>query len=288
MASDMKIILTEEQVKTEHPLEYANILNQAAKKNLTMNGGEWSYSYGMLIGHKPDNNSLEDTIEHVKKTMSASLIYKEGRKQVYVRLNFSVYLPSKFREIAETIYDQETKAITLAANKQANFDAILKTSGVHEGFVDNTEDTPAFMNIGMMMAHMTARKSTRYPRLEELKDSHPEVYAAYQAKADGTKLFIFNPDNQDADEWGFTSEDIQLATRRNDEVRFIYDNGYFYVIEGEYATWSGYLSGVEKAFEAKEGEDFKGWKKTNQYRLTQAEIEQHIKGKVFKNGNISF
>jgi hypothetical protein len=51
-------------------------------------------------------------------------------------------------------------------------------------------------------------------------------------------------------------------------------------------VFCGFLNSIEKAFNAKEGEEFSGWKRTKQYRLTKQEIEKSIKGKIFKNGGI--
>ena len=102
--------------------------------------------------------------------------------------------------------------------------------------------------------------------------------------ADGKTLVIYSPRAKDADSHGLLYEPICLATRRGKDMRIITntDIGLAYRIEGDTAFWIGGLSKIDRAIEAAEGTEFRGWKNTKQYRYTASEISDATKGKVFK------
>jgi hypothetical protein len=118
--------------------------------------------------------------------------------------------------------------------------------------------------------------------LIDIETNKPKLYQEYVDKADGTAIVTYNPRSQKCDSNGFVFHEISMATRRGDEVRFI-DKDHFinYVIKDGVSYWAGSLRGMDKARAANEGEEFVGWKRTKQYRLTMDEIKSELKGKLF-------
>lgn len=100
-------------------------------------------------------------------------------------------------------------------------------------------------------------------------------------KADGAHL-VYVAHN------GTKVEKILLATKRDGEIRIIVDDHAAFVIDGDKVRWIGMLSGIDKALAAAPGSEFRGWKRTKQYRLTDAEISEMVKGRVFQFGRILF
>jgi len=99
------------------------------------------------------------------------------------------------------------------------------------------------------------------------------------------KLFVYNPTHPDAKENGIIEYDILCATTRltgkdKGRVRFItdMDGWYWYIddIHKQYVEGGGALKKIENAFAAEEGTEFKGWKRTKQYRLTKEEIKSFV------------
>ena len=88
-----------------------------------------------------------------------------------------------------------------------------------------------------------------------------------------------------------TSDNIKLEY----PTRFITTNyGSHYVCKvnelknESFLPWGGSLQKIDKAFTALEGQNFTGWKRTKQYRLTKNEIDTYLKSKIFKYGGLSF
>ena len=105
----------------------------------------------------------------------------------------------------------------------------------------------------------------------------------YLDKADGKHLVFDNPYN------GKTEVvKILLATERNGEIRMVDEKEpqIAYKIVGREIFWMGYLRGTEKAMAASPGSEFRGWKRTKQRRLTDAEISDLIKDKIFVFGGV--
>jgi len=98
-------------------------------------------------------------------------------------------------------------------------------------------------------------------------------------KADGAHL-VYVAHN------GTKVEKILLATKRDGKVRIILDDHAAFVIDDNKVYWTGMLSGIDKALAVAPGSEFRGWKRTKQYRLTDSEISELVKGRVFKFGGI--
>lgn len=98
-------------------------------------------------------------------------------------------------------------------------------------------------------------------------------------KADGAHL-VYVAHN------GTKVEKILLATKRDGEVRIILDDHSAFVIDDNKVYWSGMLRGVDKALAVAPGSEFRGWKRTKQYRLSDSEITELVKGRVFQFGGI--
>ena len=99
------------------------------------------------------------------------------------------------------------------------------------------------------------------------------------------KLFVYNPTHPDAKSNGIIEYDILCATTRltgkeKGLVRFVVNkNGvYFHIddVDKQYVDGGWPLRKIEKAFDAKEGTEFIGWKNTKQYRLTKDEIKSFV------------
>lgn len=100
-------------------------------------------------------------------------------------------------------------------------------------------------------------------------------------KADGAHL-VYVAHN------GTKVKKILLATKRDGDIRIIVDDNVAFVINDNKVYWSGMLRGIDKALAAAPGSEFRGWKRTKQYRLTDAEISEMVKGCVFQFGGILF
>ena len=106
----------------------------------------------------------------------------------------------------------------------------------------------------------------------------------YINKADGKHLVYFNPNLGTVQ-----VEKILVSTKRNNEIRIVTDTPYIeiaYKLNGNEILWMGYLNGLEKALAATPGTEFKGWKRTKQYRLTDNEISDLVKDKIFVYGGV--
>ena len=99
------------------------------------------------------------------------------------------------------------------------------------------------------------------------------------------KLFVYNPTHPDAKSNGIIEYDILCATTRltgEDKglVRFIIDEDgwYFHIddVNNQYVEGGFPLGKIENAFAADEGTEFRGWKNTKQYRLTEDEIKSFV------------
>ena len=99
-------------------------------------------------------------------------------------------------------------------------------------------------------------------------------------KADGAHL-VYIAHN------GTKVEKILLATKRNKVIRIIVDDHSAFVIDGNKVYWSGMLRGVDKALAVAPGSEFRGWKRTKQYRLSDSEISDMVKGRVFQFGGLA-
>jgi hypothetical protein len=108
------------------------------------------------------------------------------------------------------------------------------------------------------------------------------------------KLFVYNPIHPNANSDGIIEYDILCAiVRLNGEdknlVRFITDKhgSYWYIddVERRLIEGGGQLRKIENAFAAKEGEEFRGWNRTRQYRLTKEEIRKFVVEKEEKVEN---
>jgi len=105
------------------------------------------------------------------------------------------------------------------------------------------------------------------------------------------KLFIYNPTHPDSNSNGVLENNILCATARltgkeKGLVRFIVDDAgsHYYIddVNNQIAEHGGWLRNIDTAISAKEGEEFRGWKKTKQYRLTNEEIGQFVVHSVEK------
>lgn len=99
------------------------------------------------------------------------------------------------------------------------------------------------------------------------------------------KLFVYHPTHPDANSDGIIEYDILCATTRltgEDKglVRFIYtkDGWYWHIddVNKQYLEGNFPLRKIEKAFDAEEGTEFRGWRNTKQYRLTKDEIKSFV------------
>lgn len=98
--------------------------------------------------------------------------------------------------------------------------------------------------------------------------------------ADGKNLVIENRYTM-----AVSVEPILVATERNGVIRIVTSPHHTaYSIDGNKLLWLGYLRGTDKAMAAVPGSEFRGWKNTKQRRLTEEEISNLIKNRVFVYG----
>lgn len=281
----MEIKITEQEVKTEYPELYSSVIEKMTKKGVDVTKLEWCYSYCISFDNSPEPTSLQESLNDAKRKYGISLVAKSGRKHSDVlikRAGDSSELPKIFIKMATDDWNYMDKENKKEQNMISNLDSILKTVG-KKGTSKNNNNIFRIGNGIDFMNHMANYQKPIYPTIEDIKNIKPEIYQKYLNDADGTKLVIYSPGHEDCDEWGFFYEPIKLATRRNNEDRFITSDDDCYTIDKNEVNFSGGLNGLDKAIAAKEGDFFKGWKNTKQYRLTQSEIS-----KIFSVGDLKF
>lgn len=278
---------TVENVKKEYPDLYKSIADKMKKKNIDEDKLEWYYSYCVMIDNSPNPTSYEEVLNNFKTKYGISLGASFERKKSSVLIAQSgetSKLPSVFKNMAKETWKNIQKEINREKNFISNLDSVLKSVGKKGSVKDNTPDFK-FGNGLDFMNHLMNPLNVQqpvYPTLEDIKKVRPDIYNYYLSKSNGSTFVIYTPRHKQCDDWGFIVEPILLATRRNDEERFITkEYGFCYLIEGNTVNFGGFLSGTDKALAAKEGECFVGWKRTKQYRLTKSEIDKQVKSKIF-------
>lgn len=286
---------TSQNIKSEYSDLYNSILNKMNAKNVSENSIQWGYDYCVLIDNSKDPESLTETIDDVKRRYGISITAKSGRKkseELIKRAGDFGDIPSVFMKIAEEIWNGIEKEKNKENNLVSNLDSILKSVG-KKGTSKNTNTTFKSGNGLDLINHMMNFKEPVYPELSDIKKVRPDIYQKYIDKSDGNVIIMYAPHHKECDEWGFISEPVLLATKRDNNVRFITEDwGLHYVcksniLENESSlSWGGALRGVDKAIAASEGQFFNGWKRTKQYRLTKEEIESYLKSKIFRQGKL--
>lgn len=297
--------LEESFVQEHHSELYKAMLEQAKKKD--MKDGEWTYQWGVLLDNAPEPETKKEFIDDFKRRYGISLEYKAGRKciseLIYTREGGrdgkALEFPKYFEDLAIAAYERSQEKINLEDNQASNYDAILKSNGYKKGFKRKKEEPFRVGNGIQMLQHIMRQaqnKPQRYPTLEELENSHPEIIEKYSKMADGTQLVIFSPEHGDADEWGFTFHNVTVATKRlkptrnhvsQTHPRFHDETGMVDVLVDNKTMFAGNIT-THYALKVKPGEEFSGWRRTKQYRYSQAEIDEMIKGKIFESGGVAF
>lgn len=294
--SGMKTTVDTNEIKQLHPTEHSKIVKAMAKKGVAEADIEWKYTYCVRIGHLDCHNpaphknpeTIDEFVENIKETYGVALEGQNGRKYNSEAVDIKTTMPSYFLEIAKQKHAEQQRRKNHRQSKTANLDSVLDAVG-KTGSSDTTLDhdhTQAGVQGLMFGTIVNALHGDRpeFPTLEDIKTARPDVYEEYAAKADGTKLVVYNPQATDCDEWGFNVDGIELATRRNGEDRVLLEDGFAYKAKDGRAFWMGPLRQIEKARAAGEGQEFRGWKNTKQYRLTKQEIEAITKGNIFTFG----
>lgn len=288
-----------EEIKALFPDQHRKIEEAMAKKGITTADIQWEYDWCVRIGNPnmncsdwksmpvpKDPETLQEFEDEIKDRYGVSLIGKSGRKRNAERVDIKQSMPKMFKDIAASNHQEQTKRTNKDSAKTSNLDSVLKAVGKSGSYAPIK--TPSGGGIFGMIASNIASQSIVYPTLDDIRSARPDIAQKYEAMADGTKLIIFNPQGSDTDEWGFSTRDIKLATRRDKETRVIVDetglSGSNYVIFGDTAKWNGNLRGIEKAIAAPEGSEFRGWKNTKQYRYTRDEIKAITGGKIYTFG----
>lgn len=286
---------SKENIEKEFPEVYKSLVDKMVKKNIDPKDLEFGYDYCVMIDNSPEPTNLQETISDFERRYGISISAKHGRKttsECVKRSGDGNKLPSVFQTMATNHWNSISKVKTTDKNRVSNLDSVMKSVG-KTGTSATQPSQPFRVGNGLdFMKHLMNSQMLQkpvYPELEDIKNTKPDIYQSYLDKADGSCLVMYNPRHQKCDEWGFLIEPVLLSTKRGDDVRFVTENwGSHYIIYKDRASWAGSLSKIDKAFEAKEGEEFTGWKRTKQYRLTRDEIKQLIGNKIFKDGGISF
>lgn len=297
--------LSKEYVQKHHPQEYNKIKEKLDKKGVDINEGSFYYSYVLALSNdliKEDPQTKKDFIDHYKKKMGISLVFKDGKRtldELIYRGEDDNFFPQYFIDWAIESYKEKQKEQLFKENQFSNYDAILKENGIKEGFNPPQKEEPMGVMNGVelieKMLFQQPKPKPRYPTKEELINAFPKIYKHYKyEKSDGNNLVIFDPASPDADEWGFVIKNVLLATKRvnsNGTVHTLYPritlkDGFFYALIYDQVCFMGFHRHYEKALNAQPGSYFKGFKNSKQYRYTQDEIDNMIKNKIFHLGNI--
>jgi len=262
--------VSEKEVKEQHPEEYTRLYNMMKKKKRNLNNLTWYYDEFINLTELDITEKIEDIIEDMKSS------------------NFLIYL---------VVSEKKSKSQeTLSKFPQLLIDEAIKN--YNKKVSHEKKEIEFSKNMQEVISKLNLKDSDLdrfgYPKFEHIKEAFPDVYRKYQSLSNGNVLIKFYPRHKEKDEWGFCSYNIILATKRLEEdgVRFIYDDivtGSYITLHGdEGASNRGYLKMIEKAFSVKDGENFIGWNRTKQYRLTRDEISNIIKGRVFDDVDLHF
>ena len=283
-----------ENIQLEYPELYNSVLTKMKTKNVDPTTLKWGYDYCVMIDNSGDPTSLTEAIDNVKTKYGISLVASSGKKRSEELITVAGEygdIPSVFMKIAQDQWNYINNKNQKENNLVSNLDSILKAVG-KKGSAKYTAPQFHGGNGLDFLNHLNVLSQTTmpvYPELSDIKKVRLDIYQKYIDKADGTVIVFFNPNHNDCDEWGFIIENVLLATKRNDDIRFITEDwGLNYtckegILNNEsYLLWNGSLSGTDKALAAQEGQNFTGWKRTKQYRLTKEEISSYLKDKIFK------
>lgn len=288
----MKIDITKELVLQRYPVEYAKAIQSLKKKKCSddaIENAEWTYEYGVKIDNDVPPDTKAEYIEFRKNKIGVSLNVQVGRKRDY--FDISKYnFPNEFIDMFTQQWDNIQIEKQLDEQRTTNLDSILKAVGKEGTCNPEIKQDPFNAGNGVqLMQHIFQAEFFQqpvYPTLEDLKNGKPEIYQQYLEKCDGKQLVLFSPHHKECDEWGFVIEKLLAVTKRlnkptNEAIynRFICDelNGSsFYYIKDELISWQGSLHSADKHIVAIEGEEFRAWKKTRQYRLRQHEYINDI------------
>ncbi len=288
-----------EEIKALFPEQHRKIEEAMAKKGIATADIQWEYDWCVRIGNPnmncsdwksmpvpKDPETLQEFEDEIKDRYGVSLIGKSGRKRNAERVDIKHSMPKMFKDIAASNHQELTKRTNKDSAKTSNLDSVLKAVG--KSGSSAPIKTPSGGGIFGMIASNIASQSIVYPTLDDIRSARPDIAQKYENMADGTKLVVFNPQATDSDEWGFSTMDIKLATRRDNQTRVIVDEKGLcasnYVIFGDTAKWNGNLRGIEKAIAASEGSEFRGWKNTKQYRYSKDEIKTITGRKIYTFG----
>ena len=290
----MKIKLTEKQVKESHPQEFEDLKSKMTKKNCDPEKFNWCYDYCIVLSG-PQPTTLQEALDGADKKYGISLTVSEGRKRSSVRIDKT---PEVFLDMIRSSWQQKVDEHNAEDRFVDNMDRVLKLAGKSGSAKNNEPKSPGVINGLDIFKHMADLASTpprQFPTLDDIKTHANDEYQKRLSMADGTQIVKYSPAHKESDEWGFIFIPIKLATRRlkddnNQGNRFIEDckTNTYYTINNNSCFFEGFLNGVDKAMNAKEGSEFTGWKRTKQYRLTFDEIKSEIGGKIFTDGGVNF
>lgn len=284
----MREIANVEEIKILYPDQYSSIISAMAKKGVRESEITWNYSWGIMMGNfdcsslaiPKSPETLKEITEDVKKRYTVCIEGICGRKRNSELIDIKEYTPDFIKEIINSRFNKIEAEKNYKTTKAENLDSILKAVGK-----SGTSNPKEKKGTGVFGFFSYYTKDPVYPTLEDIKIARPDIYQKYIDEADGTNLIIYNPRANDCDVWGFNKMFVELATRRDDNVRLITPvqglSSLNYLLNGDSVIWNGTLSKIEKAKAAAEGTNFKGWKNTNQYRFTREEIKDMIGGKIF-------
>ena len=293
----MEIALDQKTAKKECSQQYDKIVADMKKKGVLEKDLSFSYYFGIRIDNdQPDMSSEANYIRTRGSKFGVSLKAKNGRKLAVEGLDFT---PDTIVQNLKAEYIERVKKESTENNKITNLDGILAKVGKTGSCKITAPNAPAVMNGMAFIAHMkTQFTATRpvFPTIEDLKSAEPQVYQKYLAQADGTKLVQFAPEHENCDEWGFLVGEVACGykpiKKEDQRIRILFhENGETFNecalfdeainnTNSNLELWI-YANGSEKAFAAKEGTEFKGWKGAASYRLTSTELAKIVSGRIF-------
>lgn len=290
----MKIDLSKEEVLNQYPNLYNESMDKMLKKkNFDSNKNvDVFFDYCMIIDNTVQPmDSLENYLNHVKSKVSGCLVFKQGRLLVGSKLDNN-NLPKKYTDIIESEYNEKVKKETSLSLKQKNLQSVLDKLGIKK----TTEYNHNNFSVGNFYDLLNSLKKEEVdnrqhylPSLDELSNVYPSVVEKYKNLANGDKLIVYDPENKESDEWGMCKYDISYLSKKDNSIRVhlaSHSSTYELDTNNKVCYFLGFIDTkyVEKA---NLGEEFKGWKRTKQYRPTLEEQYSYIKGVIYTDGGIN-
>lgn len=247
------------------------------------------FEYCVRIDNDEDNSTnVDDYVNFRLSKIGGGLKIKQNRLYNTLPLERDNY-PISFVNSYKDSYNFLNKEKEKQKRKEINLQNVLNKLKI-SGTTKPDEIIPFDGNIVNFMfdsiTNSIKKTNHRMPTFFELSEVYPNIVEEYKERANGDVLVMYDPEHKDSDEYGFIFLNVRAISIRNNNIRChtVEENDFgitYALYPDECKTkWLGYID-HKYVMKAKLGEEFRGWKKTKQYRPTLEEQYKYLKGKIY-------